>query len=194
MSRYRDAWPLIHELEGGWKLTQDPDDRGGMTWCGISRKWHPTWWGWKLIDKDLKDGVLDEGLEYNAELQFSTEEFYRAEYWDRLRLGEIVSSEISHTMLSCAILSGKRIATKLAQVACGTVADGIMGVMTIVALNGMAPEMFDRKFALARIARHVALVKKRRSQRKYLLGWIVRDLDGLKDGQPEAVTDDRRGA
>ena len=192
MSGFHDAYPLILKLEGGYKLTDDPDDRGGMTWCGISRKWHPTWRGWAVIDRFSKAGLSAEYMANNSEIRSKTQDFYREEYWDRLRLGEIASSEISHTFLSCSLLSGKRIATKLAQVACGSVADGIMGVMTIVALNGMDPELFDLRFFAARVARHHGIVRKRRKQRKFLEGWIERDLDGLKDGHPESVTDERR--
>ena len=36
----------------------DPNDPGGQTCWGISRKYHPTWEGWALVDKGAKSSEL----------------------------------------------------------------------------------------------------------------------------------------
>ena len=40
-----------------WKITNDPDDPGGFTAYGISRKYHPNARIFKLIDSGVKDPV-----------------------------------------------------------------------------------------------------------------------------------------
>lgn len=39
-------------IEGGHH--HDPDDPGGETYCGISRRYHPYWEGWAMLDKGEK--------------------------------------------------------------------------------------------------------------------------------------------
>ena len=45
----------------GIYITDDPDDPGGLTCCGISKPNHPNWKGWELIakgDRNLAEGSL----------------------------------------------------------------------------------------------------------------------------------------
>lgn len=67
---------MVHE--GGY--VNDPVDRGGETYRGISRRWWPYWRGWKIIDslKPITDtGILDNHIN----LQNLVRSFYETEFW-----------------------------------------------------------------------------------------------------------------
>ena len=49
MANFELAFHRLMQDEGV-VLTNDPTDRGGLTYAGISRKFHPGWAGWKFID------------------------------------------------------------------------------------------------------------------------------------------------
>lgn len=46
---FSDAYKLVGLAEG--KFTNDPNDRGGLTCCGLSRNKNPHLGIWPLIDK-----------------------------------------------------------------------------------------------------------------------------------------------
>lgn len=48
---YDKATKITLGLEGAGKRTVDPNDPGGETYSGISRRYNPKWEGWVFIDK-----------------------------------------------------------------------------------------------------------------------------------------------
>lgn len=50
-SSYDIGVKLTLGLEGKGEHTKDPDDPGGETYSGISRRYNPNWKGWVFIDK-----------------------------------------------------------------------------------------------------------------------------------------------
>lgn len=64
------AFAFMLSWEGGH--SNDPDDPGGETYKGISRKKNPQWSGWQFVDK--KDFV-------SAEREI--EHFYKMNYWHK---------------------------------------------------------------------------------------------------------------
>ena len=61
--KFEDIFNKTMGIEGGY--VDDPDDRGGETYKGISRKNHPAWEGWEIIDsmKEMEHSVFPENLE-----------------------------------------------------------------------------------------------------------------------------------
>ena len=80
VSHFQKAYKRTMEREGWY--SNNPLDPGGETFLGISRYWHPTWPGWKMIDKygvpHLPEFVLDN-------LYSLAEAFYRVQFWDRVQ-------------------------------------------------------------------------------------------------------------
>lgn len=77
---------LSHTLgfEGGY--ANDPADRGGETFRGISRKSWPNWPGWALIDQVKAAGLvsasaIDRRFADDAEMEKMVTDFYRDEFW-----------------------------------------------------------------------------------------------------------------
>lgn len=164
MSDFPQAYEAMIIHEGGYVLHTVPGDRGGMTYAGISRRAHPEWPGWRTLDA----GGKPEAEQVRA--------WYRATYWDRLRLDEVESQRIARTIFDFAVNAGIGTAARLAQIIVGATPDGVIGPRTLDALNAADPERFALAYALAKIARYRDIVTRDRSQEKFLLGWINRTL------------------
>lgn len=160
---------MIHD-EGGFQLTNIPGDRGGQTYAGIARNANPNWPGWALVDRQEMGGQLTPMVR----------EFYRVNYWNRIRGDEIADQQIAETIFNFGVNTGVSVAVKLAQVIVGAIPDGGIGPKTVELLNRCTAQNFMASYALAKIGRYAAICNKDRGQSKFLLGWINRTLQGLK--------------
>lgn len=144
--------------EGGAKYTNDPDDRGGETKYGISKRSFP--------NEDIMNLTEDRA-----------KEIYKREYWDRLRADDIKSQQIAAKLFDTAVNIGVRTAAKLAQ-QCLDIepVDGFLGANSLKVVNKADPEHFLTKYTLAQVARYVYIVKNRPANRKYIMGWLNRAL------------------
>ena len=159
---------MIHD-EGGFQLTDIPGDRGGQTYAGIARKPNPDWAGWQFIDR--KD--------FGSATQL-VREFYKVNFWDRIRGDELTNQAIAETIFNFAVNTGVGVASKLAQLIVGVTPDGAIGAKSLERLNICTAEKFLPAYALAKIQRYVDICMKNRDQSKFLLGWVRRSLEGLK--------------
>jgi len=162
--------------EGGWQLTDDPADAGGKTYAGISRRANPHWQGWAFIEAG---DALDPPTE---RLRAAVAERYRASYWNPMKLDEIPNRDLAEMLMSCAVLSGPRVASRLLQTVLGVKVDGQIGPKTIAAMRSWELDPvqgFMALYGLARIARFSRLVEKRPANRKFLRGWVNRVLHEL---------------
>jgi len=169
MADFAPAFEKMLHDEGGMQLTNIPGDRGGMTYAGIARNANPDWKGWQFID--LKDFGSATPL---------VREFYKSNFWDRVRGDELTNQAIAETIFNFAVNTGVGVASKLAQLIVGTTPDGAIGAKTVERLNICTAEKFLPAYALAKISRYAQICNKDRSQSKFLLGWINRTLAGLK--------------
>ena len=76
--------------------------------------------------------------------------------------------------------AGVRTAVKLAQLVVNSTPDGILGPKTLEKINAADEELFVVKYALAKVTRYAEIVKRNRSQSKFLLGWLNRTLRGIE--------------
>jgi lysozyme family protein len=169
MADFAPAFEKMLHDEGGMQLTNIPGDRGGMTYAGIARNANPDWAGWQFIDR--KD--------FGSATQL-VREFYKVNFWDRIRGDELTNQAIAETIFNFAVNTGVGVASKLAQLIVGVTPDGAIGAKTIERLNICTAEKFLPAYALAKISRYAQICNKDRSQSKFLLGWINRTLAGLK--------------
>lgn len=169
MSYFYDHIEELIEKEGGYKITNHPADRGGRTVAGISEKYNPHWPGWKLID--------DEGNDPDSiHLINAINTLYKTNYWDTICGDKIKSDKIASTMFSCSVLSGPKNSIRMAQRVCNVTADGIMGPISLEAINNFPEKNFVMAYALGRIARFCGIVERDASQSVFLRGWIKRVL------------------
>lgn len=168
MADFIQAYEKTMLAEGGYKLTDIKHDRGGQTYAGISRKFHPNWQGWAYTDR---------GETPPSELVRS---FYKIEFWDKFQGDSILDPKVAESIYDFGVNAGIKTATKICQIIVGTTPDGVFGPKTLQAINSVSPDIFVLSFAIAKISRYVNIVDKDRSQIKFLLGWLHRTLKGLK--------------
>ena len=170
MAQFEQAFELMIKDEGGYVLHNVEGDTGGMTYAGIARNKNPQWQGWALVDKK----------EFGGSLTGMVREFYRTEFWDKMRGNEIENQEVANTVFNFGVNAGMGMAVKLAQLIVGATPDGGIGAKTIEKLNQVTDgQRFKESYALTKIARYAEICNKNRTQSKFLLGWINRTLKGL---------------
>ena len=156
---FETAIRLVLQHEGGY--VNDPDDPGGETNFGISRRTYP--------DLDIKNLTGEEATE-----------IYRRDWWDKNRFGEIEPGSLATGLFDVAVNAGtSRAVTALQKALTATgvsvSVDGKLGPATLAAANGHAkPDALVREFCAQRVMYYTGLEKP-----KYLLGWVRRALDCL---------------
>ena len=171
MADFNAAFEKMIADEGGYVLHNVAGDTGGMTYAGIARNKNPNWPGWNLIDHEALSNPLLSGMVRN---------FYKVEFWDRIRGDEIANQVVAESVFNFGVNTGMGVAVKLAQLIVGATPDGAVGNVTLQKFNNVEPESFKKAYALAKITRYADICNKNRTQSKFLLGWINRTLSGLK--------------
>lgn len=166
MADFNPAFEAMIKNEGGYVLHNVEGDRGGMTYAGIARNMHPGWPGW---------GHIDRQEPVPAQL---VRDFYRQQFWAPIKGDDINDQVIAQTIFDFHVNAGA-VAIKLAQLVVGSTPDGAMGNKTVAALNAIDPSKFVMSYALAKIARYRDIVRRDKTQIKFLLGWINRTLEGV---------------
>lgn len=135
MANFKIAFRKTCKWEG--EYANDPDDTGGETYKGISRKHHPTWNGWKIIDKLKQEHPrgFKTKLKDNSELQAMVDDFYKRNYWNHLHLDDLANQELANQVFDTAVNCGIKTAVKIIQKVLGIPADGKLGPVTIEAMK-----------------------------------------------------------
>ncbi|VAX29411.1 hypothetical protein MNBD_NITROSPIRAE01-400 [hydrothermal vent metagenome] len=170
MTNFSPAFEKMIRNEGGYVLHEVKGDRGGQTYAGVARKFHPNWGGWSYIDQGDTD---------NPALSEAVRAFYEKNFWDRIKGAKIKDQNVAETIFDFAVNAGVKTASKLVQLVVGAVPDGIIGPNTIERVNKQDPEVFILKYALTKVTRYAEICNRNRSQNKFLLGWINRTIKGL---------------
>lgn len=116
MAKFDEEFDKVILAEGGY--VNDPDDAGGETYLGISRKNNPKWTGWKIIDnikKKYGTKNITSRLKKDAALNNSAKLIYKQNYWDILELDDIPSQGIAHQLFDTCVNCGKTAAIRIAQ-------------------------------------------------------------------------------
>lgn len=174
-------------------LHKNPTEKG-LTYFGIYESAHPNWKGWRIIKSYLE---LDEDWqEYKttndendlslalkktskilanvSDLNFLVEDFYKKEFFDKMKL-DLVKSEHKQLELMClAINVNPKQAIKVLQETIGVTIDGIIGQQTINALNAFDESLFDKLFDLEEKEFYSELVENKERFKIYKDGWFNR--------------------
>lgn len=134
MADFKAAIGYILQNEGGY--VNDPDDLGGETYRGISRKNFPNWDGWATIDsnKPLTKGELISNLDSTVN------QFYKRSFWDAILADGIDSQPVAAYLFDFKVNAGYN-AVKCVQRILGITVDGIFGNGTLNALNEYQGDM-----------------------------------------------------
>lgn len=182
------AKTLKHTLqfEGGY--ANDPDDRGGETFRGISRRNWPAWGGWRLIDGCRAGGLksrrsIDDFFAQNAEMEALVAGFYADNFWRPFE-HPALPPRVAAKLFDAAVNLGAGRAVSLWQktlnsLGANLTVDGQSGPQTLAASQKIlarpeAEAAFLSRFAERQGDFYRAIAAKNPSQSKFLKGWLRR--------------------
>lgn len=182
MAEFNAPFQHTIDIEAGY--ANDSDDRGGETFVGISRVHWPDWHGWQIID--TYPAASRRALRYgdNPKLDRAVQEFYRAEFWDRLNLDAVnkqtIAAEVFDTAINCGLSKASEILQRSLNMVGGfpgrrLSVDGKIGPKTVSAVNGCRyPEALLKCLNGFQFEHYYQIVKRDISQRKWFRGWLRR--------------------
>lgn len=161
-SDFDRAFDEIIGLEGGY--VHDPDDYGGETNWGISKRSYP--------DVDIKNLTLR-----------GAKAIYLRDYWNRMRLPDVIDQDIAMELFEQGVNMGTSTAIMNLQKSLNIVdgpvdVDGVIGPQTLDAVNQI--DTAEEKDALLKclnglqFGHYIDIVENNPSQKKFLVGWLKR--------------------
>ncbi len=174
MANFNTAYNLTMAAEGGY--VNDPSDSGGETFKGVSRNNNPNWSGWAIIDsiKATNPANLNAALNQNTALLANIMGFYELNYWNVNQTGSINNQQIANQVFDTAVNCGAGTAARFLQQAAAVNADGIIGPLTLAAVNNADPETLYNQFIGLRKQYYVNIINRNPSQAKFQRSWFSR--------------------
>tara|TARA_R100000008_G_scaffold82877_1_gene67613 strand:- start:1328 stop:1807 length:480 start_codon:yes stop_codon:yes gene_type:complete len=157
--KFEDCIDKVLDHEGGY--VNDPNDLGGETNFGISKKAYP--------DLDIKNLSRDEA-----------KEIYRKDYWDRYKI-EKMPENLRYIYFDMVLNMGYGNAAKVMQRSANgkngeanrIEVDGAVGPATRKAVSNVELE----RVRCYRVKHYMDIVDRRPEQEKFLFGWFRRALE-----------------
>jgi lysozyme family protein len=171
--------------EGG--LANDPADRGGLTYRGIARRFHPDWPGWPLVDQKL--AAAGRVAADDVDLAPQVAEFYRERFWKPLRADEYPSQAVAEEVFDSAVNVGVKRASRWLQRALALLndrgrlwpdlgVDGVIGRRTLDAMSACIASGREHALLAALNAQqgchYLDLAEGDPTQERFLAGWLRR--------------------
>lgn len=115
MADFDKAFEALILSEGGY--VDDPNDSGGETYLGISRKYNSDWDGWAVIDEvksEYGTSGITSRLKANDDLIASAKSLYKERYWDIFKLDDVQSQRIAGQIFDTCVNCGSTLAASIA--------------------------------------------------------------------------------
>ncbi len=158
---FQEAFNETLGHEGGY--VNDPEDPGGETNWGISKRSYP--------DVDIA-----------ALTVFDAKYLYFRDYWERLVLDKLDSGRIAGEMFDTAVNAGRKTAVRIAQRALNYLGedlteDGLIGPATIAALNKWSARDEQALYKCLngfQFIHYVEITKRNEKLTRFARGWMKR--------------------
>lgn len=203
MALFGPAFTRTNGNEGGASF--NPADLGNVvvkgvvtipTYRGIAPVSHPKWSGWKYITGCINQlnampqygtdayrnwvNHLNGLLATFAPLQAAVQSFYKTNFWDANRLGEIASQDVAEWLYDHVVNAGARGAMWM-QLAANVTPDGGLGAKSLAAINAADPVVLLNRAEDIAGAYRLDRAHDKPSQIQFLTSWLTRD------GQPPEI-------
>lgn len=169
MADHKKLIPIIKKWEGGF--ANHPNDKGGATNSGITLTTFRQYFGKNKTVNDLKRMT-----------EWQWEYIFKRGFWDRYQADSIVNQSVANLLVDYVWASGIY-GIKYPQQVLGVTADGIIGPVTLAAINEYPDqeELFNKLWN-RRKEHFNAIVRKNPSQKVFLRGWLNRLNDFKYEG------------
>lgn len=174
---------FIQPWEGGY--VNNPNDKGGETYAGIARNFHPTWSGWAYIDEIKKSRKIDTNEKF-ASIQDKVDKFYLLALWEPNNFAQINNQDVANILFDWYVNSGSNAAHTKGAETYGVdeilnrdfgfklPTDSKFDSLTIKAINAVDSTKLYNIIKKERQNFYQTLVKKNPSQSVFLKGWMAR--------------------
>ena len=191
-SNFDEAFSEVMKFEGT-VVSDDPDDPGGLTVCGIAYNYNKSWSGWANIRAGLSNGSIK--LKKNLPTSYVEEDiadYYYENYW--LRYGcDLVSGSLGKEMFDQAVNPGPAVMVKNLQMCLNIVnynantktkmyeddlvVDGKWGKNTrtrLIDLGKKYNKLLTEAMNSMQAYYYINLATNSIAKRKYVKGWLTR--------------------
>lgn len=168
MADFMKYAPLLHSLEKG--ISNKRYDRGGFTVDGVTLATFRRFYGQNKTEEDLRNMTRPQW-----------QHIMKTGYWDVCRADQIDSQKLAELIVDWCVNSGTA-RIRDVQAILGVKPDGVVGPITLKAINGSDPAELYRRLMNARIGFFEKIVVRDPKQKKFLTGWMNR-LKRLEDGK-----------
>mgnify|MGYP001279709647 CR=1 FL=1 len=144
------------QFEGGY--VNDPNDAGGETNFGISKRQYP--------NVDIANLTPQEA-----------EAIYQRDYFDAMNLGGIASKRVRWKAFDIGVNAGQKTAAVILQLIIGAPADGVIGAKTVAMVNLIPENFVVDSLALIQAIRYNGIALRKPDQKRFLNGWLTRAND-----------------
>ena len=187
----RSQFDIAYEITMGHEghYADDPDDRGGETWKGVARNFHPSWGGWQIIDAAKTKPGFPHILKNDKVLEQEVQHFYELHFWREIMGYDIHVQDIGNELFDTAVNMGPETASRFLQRTINAlnnnqrfykdiVVDGAIGSKTLHALgqclshNGA--ELVCKILNVLQGNRYIEIMEGRLSQEKWARVWFTR--------------------
>lgn len=160
MADFKKYAPKLLQLEGGF--VNHPEDKGGITNCGITLETFRSFLGQDKTVKDL------QSMSYGM-----WKEIIKAGYWDKVKGDEIENQSLAELIADWCVNSGLSAIRKVQEVL-GCKPDGIVGPITLSLINTSDAENLHERIWNARQQFYINIVKRNPRQKVFMNGWMNR--------------------
>ena len=130
------ALRLLLKHEGGY--VNHPDDPGGITNLGITKRVYEEWIGREATEEDMENLTPED-----------VAPLYKTNYWDKCRCDDLPSG-LDYVAFDWAVNSGVSRSSKGIQKSCGAEPDGIIGLKTLELAKGQNTTFMIENFQIIR--------------------------------------------
>lgn len=156
-----ELWKRAKASKNGFVF--DPVDTGGVTVVGVIYTTFVTY----CKKKKIKNDSVDDLKKLTYDMWF---DILKGSYWNRWYADQIKSQSVAEMLVDWVWASGVH-GIKIPQRMLGVTDDGIVGAMTLDALNKKDPKDFFNSLVQERTNFVEGIVKRSPSQEKFLKGW-----------------------
>lgn len=160
MAQFNDSYLILTKAEFSnkpEKFLHKNKSENHLTIGGIYAKYHKDAIDWTFIHEIIAACQFDieraSRMLYHDEVTYkSVYDFFKENFWDSIRLGELHSQNTANEIFLSAVHIGVKRAVELAQKTVGAKVDGLLGDRTIKCLNNYNEKAFDKEFDKTEIA------------------------------------------
>ena len=185
MSSFDLAYARLALVEGLY--SNDPQDLGGETVCGIARKYWPKWDGWAQVDAAKVKAGFPASLKADVVLAGKVKTFYRENFWNVFGLNSF-GPDLAEEVFEQAVNLGVGRATKHLQQVLNALnykeqwgpdlkIDSAFGPTTLARLQKAKSAGREKAVQFGinglQCAWYVDLALKNATNRKFAAGWLM---------------------